>query len=119
MRILCSTTTSVMPSSRASRLIVVAASSASPSLCALFIGAGPVTTVPLLLFAAGARRISFSLLGVLQYAAPSLQWLIGIFLFHESFDPLKALGFGFVWVALAMFAGEGIWYSWQRTRVSD
>jgi len=82
----------------------------------LLVAAGPVTTVPLLLFAAGARRISFSLLGVLQYLAPTLQWLTGIFFFHEPFDPHKAIGFGFIWLALLLFAAEGAWFGWQRAR---
>lgn len=80
----------------------------------LLVAAGPVTTVPLLLFAAGARRISFSLLGVLQYLAPTLQWLTGIFVFREPFDPQKAIGFGFIWLALILYAIEGAWFGWQR-----
>lgn len=80
----------------------------------LLVGAGPVTAVPLLLFAAGARRIPFSTVGVLQYLSPTLQWLCGIFVFHEAFDPHKAAGFGFIWVALVLFAAEGLWFArWQ------
>jgi chloramphenicol-sensitive protein RarD len=92
---------------------------ASPTLCALLIGAGPVTTAPLVLFAAGARRIPFSLLGVLQYVAPTLQWLSGIFVFHEAFNPHKALGFAFIWIALVLYAAEGAWFSWQRARYAN
>lgn len=80
----------------------------------LLVGAGPVTAIPLLLFAAGARRISFSLLGVLQYLAPTLQWLTGIFVFREPFEPAKAAGFGLIWLALALYAAEGAWFGWQR-----
>ena len=76
--------------------------------------AGPATTVPLLLYAAGVRRIPFSLSGVLQYLAPTLQWLIGIYVFHEVFDPHKAAGFGLIWVALVVYAAESGWVAWQR-----
>jgi chloramphenicol-sensitive protein RarD len=78
------------------------------SMRLLLILAGPVTTVPLLLFAAGARRIPFYLLGLLQYLAPTLQWLTGIFIFQEPFDPHKAIGFGLIWLALVIFAAESL-----------
>lgn len=77
--------------------------------------AGPATTAPLLLFAAGVRRIPFSLTGVLQYLAPTLQWLTGIYLFHEAFDPHKAIGFGLIWLALLIYAAESLWVGWQRS----
>lgn len=80
----------------------------------LLVLAGPATTVPLLLFAAGVRRIPFSLTGVLQYLAPTLQWLTGIYLFHEAFDPHKAIGFGLIWVALVVYGAESAWFAWQR-----
>jgi chloramphenicol-sensitive protein RarD len=78
--------------------------------------AGPLTTIPMLLFAAGARRISFSLLGVLQYLSPTLQWVVGVYVFDEPFDPRKAIGFGIIWAALLLFAAEGAWAGWQRAR---
>jgi len=84
----------------------------------LLVAAGPLTAVPLVLFTAGARRISFSLLGILQYLAPSLQWLVGIYVFHEDFDHHKALGFGLIWLALLVFALEGAWFGWQRARAA-
>jgi chloramphenicol-sensitive protein RarD len=92
--------------------------SASTATRCLLVAAGPVTTVPLLLFAAAARRISFSLLGVLQYLAPTLQWLTGVYLFHEPFDPHKAIGFGFIWLALLLYAAESGWFGWQRARAA-
>lgn len=91
-------------------------SSASTQTRWLLVAAGPVTTVPLLLFAAAARKISFSLLGILQYLAPTLQWLSGIFVFREAFEPSKAVGFGFIWLALLLYAIEGVWFGWQRQR---
>ena len=74
---------------------------------ALMMGAGLVTTVPLLFFASAARRIPLSLLGVLQYIAPTLQFLLGVFVFREPFSPAQLTGFGLVWLALAVFAAEG------------
>lgn len=87
---------------------------ATPGMRILLMLSGPATTVPLLLFAAGARRISFSLLGVLQYLAPTIQWVTGIAIFHEQFDPHKAIGFAFIWLALLLFAAESAWVGWRQ-----
>jgi chloramphenicol-sensitive protein RarD len=73
----------------------------------LMMGAGPVTTLPLLLFAAAARRIPLSMMGMLQYINPTLQFLIGVFLYKEPFSRAQLVGFSLVWAALAMFALEG------------
>lgn len=75
---------------------------------ALLIAAGPITTVPLLMFAAGARRISFSLLGLLQFVTPTLQFLLGVGLYHEAFGAAKAVGFGLVWAGLAVFVIDSL-----------
>ena len=88
--------------------------SAPVRLQLLLMLAGPATTAPLLLFAAGVRRIPFSLTGVLQYLAPTLQWLTGIYVFHETFDPHKAIGFGLIWLALLVYGAESAWFAWQR-----
>lgn len=66
--------------------------------------AGLATAVPLLTFAAAARRIPLSALGLMQYLAPSLQFAIGVLIFGEAVSRLKVLGFVVVWVALAVFA---------------
>ncbi|MCX8115968.1 MAG: EamA family transporter RarD [Burkholderiaceae bacterium] len=81
----------------------------------LLAAAGPVTALPLLAFAAGARRIPFSMLGLLQYIAPTLQLLLGVWLYREPFEPGKALGFAAIWVALAIYSIEGLWQTWRRT----
>ncbi|HUG21453.1 EamA family transporter RarD [Piscinibacter sp.] len=86
--------------------------SADSSTNALLIGIGPVTAIPLLLFAAGARRIPLSTLGLLQYLAPSIQFVLGIWLFHEAFTPTRFVGFCLIWLALAIYSAEG----WLRTR---
>lgn len=73
----------------------------------LLVGAGVVTTVPLLLFASAARRIPLSLVGILQYIAPTLQFLLGVLVYHEPFDQAHFIGFGIVWAALIIFGVEG------------
>lgn len=75
----------------------------------LLVAAGPITAIPLLLFAAGARRIPFSLLGLLQYFGPTLQLLLGVWVFGESFEAPRAVGFGAIWLALLVYSGESWW----------
>jgi chloramphenicol-sensitive protein RarD len=74
----------------------------------LLIAAGPITAIPLLLFASGARRIPLSVLGLLQYLSPTLQFLLGVWLFHEAFSADRLIGFALIWIALALFAIEGL-----------
>lgn len=71
--------------------------------------AGPMTAVPLLLFAAGARRIPMMTLGILQYIAPTLQFALGVWLFGEPLQPSRLIGFGLIWVALLVYSLEGWW----------
>jgi chloramphenicol-sensitive protein RarD len=68
--------------------------------------AGVVTAVPLLLFAAAARRIPLTYLGLTQYFAPILQFVIGVFVLHEAMPPARWLGFGLVWVALVLLTWD-------------
>jgi len=75
---------------------------------ALLIGGGPVTMVPLLLFAAAARTVPLSVIGILQYIGPTLQFLLGIFVYDEPFSRLQLIGFSIVWVALAVYAGDNL-----------
>lgn len=70
------------------------------------VGAGVVTTIPLLMFASAAKQIPLTIVGLLQYIAPTLQFLIGVFVYKEPFDFSRLIGFGLVWVALAIFALE-------------
>jgi chloramphenicol-sensitive protein RarD len=74
----------------------------------LLVAAGPITAIPLLLFASGARQIPLSVLGLLQYLAPTIQFLLGVWLFHEAFSAERLVGFALIWAALALFAGEGL-----------
>ncbi len=81
---------------------------ASDSTRWLLIMAGPLTAIPLLLFATGARKIPLSILGLLQYLSPTLQFLLGVWLFKEAFSADRLVGFVLIWSALALFAGEGL-----------
>lgn len=74
----------------------------------LLVMAGPFTAIPLLLFATGARKIPLSILGLLQYLSPTLQFLLGVWLFKEAFTADRLVGFALIWAALVLFAGEGL-----------
>ena len=73
---------------------------------------GPLTAIPLLLFAAGARRISMTTLGLLQYLGPTIQFLLGVWLFKEPFDTMRGIGFGFIWAGLVAYTWDG----WRTAR---
>ncbi len=74
----------------------------------LLVLTGVITAVPLLLFAAGARRINLSTLGILQYLAPTIQFLLGIFLYNEPFTMQRFVGFSLIWLALLVYSMEGV-----------
>jgi chloramphenicol-sensitive protein RarD len=84
------------------------------STIGLLLLAGPLTTLPLLLFAAGARRISMTTLGVLQYISPTLQFGLGVWLYHEPFDVSRLAGFVLIWLALGVYSAEGWWRMSRR-----
>jgi chloramphenicol-sensitive protein RarD len=73
----------------------------------LLLGTGAVTTIPLLFFASAVQRIPLSLLGVLQYIAPTMQFLLGVLLYREPFTPAQFVGFAMVWAALIVLGIEG------------
>jgi chloramphenicol-sensitive protein RarD len=75
----------------------------------LLVASGLVTALPLALFAFGARRIPLSTVGLVQYIGPTLQFLLGVWVFHEAFDLQRGIGFVFIWTALAIYAGNGLW----------
>jgi chloramphenicol-sensitive protein RarD len=83
----------------------------------LLAAAGPITAIPLLLFAAGARRIPLSVLGILQYLAPTLQLRLGVLLYNEPFGGDRLIGFAAIWAALIVYSVEGLWRAWD-TRAS-
>jgi chloramphenicol-sensitive protein RarD len=75
----------------------------------LLMAAGPITAIPLLLFASAARQIPLSVLGLLQYMTPTLQFLLGVWMFHEAFDAERLVGFALIWLALVLYGAEGVW----------
>lgn len=77
------------------------------------IGLGPATTLPLLLFAFAARRISLTTLGLMQYLGPTIQFLLGLLLFDEPLTPHRLIGFALIWTALAVYSADG-WRTMRR-----
>lgn len=84
------------------------------AMAALLVLGGALTALPLIGFAFAVRRIPFTLVGLLQYIAPTLQLLCGVLFFGEPFGRDRAIGFAFVWVALAVFAVEGLMRARRR-----
>ncbi|UZP68833.1 EamA family transporter RarD [Desulfovibrio mangrovi] len=82
----------------------------------LLAGAGVATSLPLVGFAYGARRIRLITLGLLQYVAPSIAFLLGVFVFKEPFSVDHLITFGCIWSALLLYSGEGMLKSrgWLR-----
>jgi len=80
---------------------------AGPRITLLLAGAGIVTTIPLLLFATAAKQVPLSVLGILQYISPTIQFFLGLIVFREPFARVQLIGFAAVWVALAVFAVDG------------
>lgn len=79
----------------------------------LMVGAGVVTTIPLLMFASAAQLIPLSTVGVLQYITPTMMFLLGVLVYHEPFNRSHLIGFCIVWLALILFWGEG-WLASRR-----
>jgi chloramphenicol-sensitive protein RarD len=73
---------------------------------ALMVGTGLVTVVPLLCFGGAATRIPLSTLGLMQYITPSVQFVLGLAVFHEPMPTMRWVGFGLIWLALALFTFE-------------
>lgn len=78
----------------------------SATINAYLIAAGIVSTVPLLCFTAAARRLPYSTVGMLQFLAPTLQFLIAVGLYDEHFSTAHGIAFGAIWVALALYASS-------------
>ena len=85
---------------------------ADPVQMTLLVLTGPATAIPLLLFAYGVRRLRLTTIGMFQYLAPSIQFLLAITLFGEELNPLRLLSFALIWVSLMVFS----WDSFQQRR---
>jgi chloramphenicol-sensitive protein RarD len=73
--------------------------------------AGPVTSIPLLLFGYSARKIPLSMLGFIQYITPTLQFLLGVFVYFEPFPKARLVGFSIIWLALLLYSFEGVLFN--------
>ncbi|BBB27185.1 EamA family transporter RarD [Amphritea japonica] len=83
--------------------------SASTETSWLLIAAGIVTSLPLIFFAAGARRLTLTLNGLLQYIAPSIAFFLAVAVYHEPLDSDRLVTFCLIWAGLIMFTAEGVW----------
>ena len=77
----------------------------------LLMGSGLVSLVPLMMFTAGVRRIPYSTVGIIQYTAPTMTFLLSIFLFKEELDKVQLVAFIFIWISLVVFTIEGVVYN--------
>jgi len=73
---------------------------------------GPVTTIPLLFFAAAARKLRLSTMGIVQYLSPTLQFLLAVVAFHEPFSTAQIVSFACIWTAIAIYTAD----SWRAVR---
>ena len=80
----------------------------SPLNWGLLVGSGIVTSVPLLLFAAGAKRISMTEMGIIQYISPTAQFVTGLLLFHEAFNMQRFIGYALVWLAVIVYVATSV-----------
>ncbi len=85
-----------------------------PTVNFLLLISGVITAVPLICFAIAAKRLPLSILGFVQYLAPSIQFLIGVFIFGEPFRPAQWVGFGCIWAALLILTAESLWSMSRR-----
>lgn len=83
-------------------------------LDALLVFGGALTALPLIGFAFAVKRVPYSVVGLMQYIAPTLQLLCGVLVFGEPFDRDRAIGFVFIWIGLGIFAVDGLWRSRRR-----
>lgn len=81
---------------------------ADPNLMLLMVLTGPATTIPLLLFGVAVRRLRLTTIGMFQYIAPSIQFLLAIFLFGEHLNGLRLLSFGLIWLSLLVFSYDSL-----------
>ena len=90
---------------------------AGPWHTVLLASVGAVTAVPLLFFAAGARRATLTMVGLLQFVAPILQFIIGAWLLQEPMPLERWIGFGLVWLALIVLTVDSVVHA-RRTRLA-
>ncbi len=85
-----------------------------PAIDGLLMLSGAITAIPLLLFAFAAQRLTLATIGLLQYLAPTIQFLLGLFLFHEPLRPAHLIAFPLIWLGLAIYSAA----AWHGTRIN-
>lgn len=80
----------------------------------LLMAAGPITAMPLILFSYGARRLTMSTVGIVQYINPTLQFLVAVLILGEPFGAAHMIAFAFIWLALAVYSSSA--YTQYRAR---
>jgi chloramphenicol-sensitive protein RarD len=83
----------------------------------LLAGTGLITVIPLLCFGGAATRIPLSTLGLMQYLTPSVQFVLGILVFHEPMPAMRWVGFGLIWLALVLFTAETLRHRRHQLRI--
>ncbi len=91
---------------------------AAPKTTLLLAMAGPATALPLLFFAYGVRRVTLTTAGLLHYIAPTLQFLMGVLVYHEPFTRTRLVGFIVVWIALVIYTWESVQRARRRKRMA-
>lgn len=95
------------------------ATGTSLALWALLAASGAVTSLPLLLFTEAARRLPLSTMGILQYITPTMQFLVGVFLFGEPFSQAQLLGFALIWIAVGIYVADSLRHAQRKAAVLD
>ncbi len=95
----------------------VPSADASWGLWALLFMCGPATAIPLILFSIGARRLRMTTIGIFQYIAPSIQFIIAITLLGEELNQTRLLSFALIWVSLFIFTYDSVATSSQKSKV--
>lgn len=85
-----------------------APAAAEPSTLFWLVLSGPLTALPLLFFTMAARRLPLATVGLLQYLSPSIQFVLGVWVFGETFDSLRLVGFGLIWSALLVYSADAL-----------
>src|SRR5262249_12058780 len=91
---------------------------AEPGIHLLLLGLGVVTSVPLVLFAYGAQRIRLVTLGLLQYIAPTIQFLVGLLIYHEPLSQARMQAFALIWTGLVIYTLDSFWTQRDRLRAA-
>ena len=80
----------------------------TPVEALVLVASGAFTAIPLLFFAGGVRRVPLAVIGVMQYLSPSINFLLGVLVFGETFGTGRLVGFVLVWTGLAIFTVDGV-----------